>query len=74
MNKLKIFLFTVLAVLITALGLYANGRKAGEKAEQLRQLERVKQQRKVIKRVEDHINQLPGDGFAKRLRDKWARD
>lgn len=74
MNKIKIILLAILGVLLAALGMYNTGRKAGEKAEQLKQQQRLDETRKVIKHVEDKINQLPGDDFANRLRDKYRRD
>jgi uncharacterized protein YlxW (UPF0749 family) len=73
-TKIKIVLLTVLAVLVAALGMYNTGRKAGEKAEQLKQQKRVDDTRKVINDVEDRVNKLPGDDFSKRLYDKYRRD
>lgn len=74
MNKIKIILVSILGVLLAALGMYNTGRKAGEKAEQLKQQQRLDETRKVIKHVEDKINKLHGDDFANRLRDKYRRD
>ena len=71
--KIKFYLFAILSVLTSVLGLYRAGVKAGERAHTVKQQEVIKQSNKVARNVEEHINSESDVNVLTGLRNKWTR-
>lgn len=73
MLKIKFYLFIIMSVIASSLGLYTHGRKAGERAEQVRNQDVINQSNKEAKRVQESINRVSDDTVRNGMRDNWTR-
>lgn len=73
MIKLKMYALMIVSVLATVAGIYAYGRKAGERAVEMEQQRKVNQVRNTSSEVINDVNSQSIDNVRTRLRDRWTR-
>lgn len=67
------YIYAVFAVLLTMLGLYSAGQRAGRKSAEHAQADGELRAIREARKIENEINSLPDDDAVKRLRRDWSR-
>lgn len=67
------YVYAVFAVLLTMLGLYSAGQRAGRKSAEHAQADGELRAIREAQKIENEINGLSDDDAVKRLRRDWTR-